>query len=193
MTREPSDGPVGMLIRQALTGRLGLPGGEGPLGAQTLALLFAADRTDHLAAQVLPALENGAIVVCDRYVLSSLAYQGISLPMEWVQDINAFAASPDVTLFLGVPPSVAARRRAQRGGDKELFDDDEKQEEIARQYDDAIALREKREPIVRLDGSLPIEKITEQALEVIRGLLDPDEATVARPAPRPKKAARAKA
>ena len=78
-TREPSDGPVGTMIRQALTGRLGLPGGAGPLAPETLALLFAADRTDHLAAQVLPALAAGKVVLCDRYVLSSLAYQGATL------------------------------------------------------------------------------------------------------------------
>src|SRR5688500_15875611 len=56
-TCEPSTGPIGALIRQALTGRLGLPGGRGPLDDATLALLFAADRTDHLAAEIMPALE----------------------------------------------------------------------------------------------------------------------------------------
>lgn len=83
-TREPSDGPVGTMLRQALTGRLGLPQGRGPLAQETLALLFAADRTDHLHARILPALEQGKVVLCDRYVLSSLAYQGASLPMAWV-------------------------------------------------------------------------------------------------------------
>ena len=99
-TREPSDGPIGTMIRQALKGRLGLPNHAGPLGPQTLTLLFAADRVDHLEAQVLPALDRGEIVICDRYVLSSLAYQGMTLPMEWVSGINAFAARPDITLFL---------------------------------------------------------------------------------------------
>src|SRR4051794_39709628 len=75
-TREPSDGPVGMLLRQALTGRLTLPGAHAPLADETLALLFAADRTDHLASRVEPALGRGEVVLCDRYVLSSLAYQG---------------------------------------------------------------------------------------------------------------------
>ena len=56
-TRQPSDGPVGMLIRQVLAGRLQLPGGSGPISPQTLALLYAADRTDHLDAQLHPALE----------------------------------------------------------------------------------------------------------------------------------------
>ena len=62
-TRQPSDGPIGTLLRQALTRRLGLPEGRGPLTPETLALLFAADRTDHLAATVIPAIEEGQIVL----------------------------------------------------------------------------------------------------------------------------------
>src|SRR5216684_3788661 len=69
VTSEPSDRPVGTLIRHALTRRIGLPQGRGPLSHSTLALLFAADRVDHLQACILPALERGAVVLCDRYLL----------------------------------------------------------------------------------------------------------------------------
>lgn len=170
-TREPSDGPVGTLIRQALTGRLGLPGGAGPLAPETLALLFAADRTDHLKAKVLPALEAGQLVLSDRYVLSSLAYQGMSLPMEWVDVINAHAVAPDLTLFVGVKPEVAARRRASRGGPAELFEADEAQRRIAKQYVAAIRRRSERERIVHLDGEQTVEAVTAAALAEIRALL----------------------
>ena len=88
VTRQPSDGPIGTQLRHALTGRLSLPNGRGPLTEDTLALLFAADRLDHLAAIVEPALARGEIVLCDRYVLSSLAYQGSALPMAWVESIR---------------------------------------------------------------------------------------------------------
>lgn len=170
-TREPSDGPIGTLIRQALTGRLVLPGGAGPLAPETLALLFAADRTDHLKAKVLPALEAGKIVISDRYVLSSLAYQGLSLPMDWVEAVNGHAVDPDLTLFVGVNPEVAARRRAARGGAAELFEADEAQRRIAKQYVAAIRRREKRERIVRLDGEQSVESVTVAALAEIRALL----------------------
>ncbi len=170
-TREPSDGPVGTLIRQALTGRLGLPGGAGPLAPETLALLFAADRTDHLTARVLPALAAGQIVLCDRYVLSSLAYQGASLPMDWVEAVNACAVSPDLTLFVGVAPEVAARRRKARGGAAELFEADEAQRRIAKQYLAAIRRREKHERIVHIDGEQGIEAVTAASLVQIRKLL----------------------
>ncbi|NTX08239.1 dTMP kinase [Myxococcus sp. CA051A] len=170
-TREPSDGPVGTLIRQALTGRLGLPNGAGPLAPETLALLFAADRTDHLAARVLPALEEGKLVLCDRYVLSSLAYQGASLPMAWVEAVNGYAVSPDLTLFVGVAPEVAAKRRAARGGAAELFEADEAQRRIAKQYLAAIRRRAKKERIVHIDGEQGIEAVTAASLAEIRKLL----------------------
>jgi len=170
-TFEPSEGPIGVLLRQALSGRVGLPQGAGPLSQETLALLFAADRMDHLQAVVEPALQRGDWVVCDRYVLSSLAYQGMSVPMAWVDGLNSRALKPDLTLFLEVSAQVGAKRRAQRGGVREIFDDDEKQRRISRQYLQAIRLRIPRERIVRLDGTLPLEDVTGLALAQIHKLL----------------------
>ncbi|WP_084736490.1 dTMP kinase [Cystobacter ferrugineus] len=170
-TREPSDGPVGVLIRQALTGRVVLPGGAGPLAPETLALLYAADRTDHLRARVLPALEAGQVVLSDRSVLSSLAYQGASLPMEWVEAINSHAIPADLTLFVQVSIEVAARRRAVRGGPEELFDAEEKQRRISQQYEAAIALRGAREQVVRIDGDASVEAVTAACLARVRELL----------------------
>src|SRR5262245_55399277 len=95
-TREPSDGPIGTQIRQALAGRLGLPGGQ-RLTPDTLALLFAADRVDHLASEIVPLCERGVTVVCDRFMLSSVAYQGQELDPAFVRQINARALPPDLT------------------------------------------------------------------------------------------------
>src|SRR5579864_7294663 len=74
-TAEPTDGPIGALIRQALRRRLVHRDGRA-LTDESLALLFAADRVDHVAGEIEPALARGQHVLCDRYVLSSLAYQG---------------------------------------------------------------------------------------------------------------------
>lgn len=167
VTRQPSDGPVGTQLRHALTGRLGLPNGRGPLTEDTLALLFAADRLDHLAAVVEPALERGELVLCDRYVLSSLAYQGSALPMAWVEAINARARRPDLTLFIEVDVATAARRRAARGGEAELFEADARQARISRQYQQAIRRRAGKERIVRIDGRQTVEEVTREALEAI--------------------------
>ncbi len=167
VTRQPSDGPVGSLLRHALTGRVGLPQSRGPLSEDTLALLFAADRIDHLRATVEPALEAGEIVLCDRYVLSSLAYQGSSLPMAWVEAINGRALKPDLTLFLEVDVGVAAKRRAARGAAQELYEADERQARIAKQYLAAIRRRSGKERIVRVDGTKPVEEVTQAALAVL--------------------------
>jgi dTMP kinase len=167
-TREPSEGPIGSLIRQALKGRLGLPSNAGPLSEQSLALMFAADRLDHLQAEILPALNDGAVVICDRYVLSSLAYQGAACPMDWVEQINSAAASPDLTIFLDVKLETAAQRRAGRGTSQELFESEERQRKVIRQYATAIRRREKRERIVAVDGNRPADEVASGVLEVIR-------------------------
>ena len=170
-TREPSDGPIGQQLRLALTGRLGLPHRRGALTEETLALLFAADRMDHLASTIEPAIERGAVVLCDRYLLSSLAYQGTALPMAWVETINARARTPDLTLFLQVDAKTASRRRSVRGGEAEHFEADERQVRIARQYLSAIRRRSSRERIVRIDGTQTVEEVTRESLEVIAGTL----------------------
>lgn len=168
LTREPSDGPLGLLLRQALSGRLGLPGGRAPLSQQTLALMFAADRTDHLQAQIHPALEQGVTVICDRYVLSSLAYQGMSLPMSWVHELNREATTPDLTLYVDVDLKTAKQRRASRGGDEELFDADEKQRKIRAQYQKAIKLRQGHERIEHVDGGQSIDAVTDACWSFMR-------------------------
>jgi dTMP kinase len=169
-TREPSGGPVGVLLRQALTGRVTLPGG-GAWSAQTLALLFAADRKDHLEAEVEPALEGGQIVICDRYLLSSLAYQGLGVSMAWVESLNAHALRPDLTLFLHVPPRVAAARREARGGAPELFDSAQAQRRIARQYEVAIRRRARKDRIRTLDGTLSMDEVSALVLASVRAEL----------------------
>lgn len=152
-TRQPSEGPVGTLIRQALTGRLALPGGAGPLTSRTLALLFAADREDSLTATVLPALESGQVVVCDRYVFSFLAYQGLDLPLEWVTALNRHAPPAHATFYLRVPPEVAEARRAYRGAAPEHFESAEVQRRLAASYEAAFQARGEGRHVVRVDGT----------------------------------------
>ncbi len=145
-TREPSDGPIGMLLRQALTRRLM------GLSDRVLALLFAADRLDHLASVVEPALAEGKVVVSDRYVLSSLAYQGMRLPLRWVEALNAAARPADLTLYLAVDARTAARRRHGRGGSAELFDADEVQRSVARAYERVVKKHARAQHVKRVDG-----------------------------------------
>ena len=101
-TREPSDGPVGRLIREMLTGGHAIPGQK--LSQSTFGLLFAADRLDHLQREVEPKLAAGELVVSDRWYHSSLAYQGTGAERDWIAMLNARARRPDLTIFLEVRP-----------------------------------------------------------------------------------------
>jgi dTMP kinase len=104
-TTEPSVGKVGKLIRSFVLAR------EERVPVALEALLFAADRVDHVKSEVEPLLKQGKIVVCDRYVYSSLAYQGAAgLDTDWIDCINRFALKPDVALLLDVPPEVVVSR-----------------------------------------------------------------------------------
>lgn len=141
VTREPSDGPIGVLIRQILTGRVVVPGRRGarPPSWATMATLFASDRLDHLEAEIIPNLIDGVTVICDRYDYSSVAYQSVSSGggddvSTWLCDLNRRARRPDLTLVLDVDPEVAASRRSTRTGSPELYEVHELQIELAKFY-----------------------------------------------------------
>ncbi|OMF25240.1 dTMP kinase [Paenibacillus sp. FSL H8-0548] len=112
-TREPGGIPIAEKIRAVILDRQHVT-----MDGRTEALLYAAARRQHLVEKVLPALEEGKIVICDRFVDSSLAYQGHArgLGMEEVWAINQFAIQdlmPDLTLYMDVSPEVGLSRIAQ--------------------------------------------------------------------------------
>jgi dTMP kinase len=150
-TREPSDGPVGRLIREMLTGQHAIP--DQSLSQSTFGLLFAADRLDHLQREVEPAIAVGAVVVSDRWYHSSLAYQGTGADRDWITTLNARARRPDLTIFLKVRPEVAAKRRAASRQQQELFEHLQMQIEVDAGYEATIAeLSAAGERIERIDG-----------------------------------------
>ncbi len=163
-THEPSIGPVGRQIRSLLRG------GE-QVDPETMALLFAADRLDHLTREVEPALARGAVVVCDRYDLSTLTYQSATHPegeaiLPWLQAINSRARRPDLTIVLDVPAGVAADRRASRGGAEELFETRELQRRLATMYDRASQLAP-GDRVVHVNGSRSVEAVAGDVLRVV--------------------------
>jgi len=114
LTCEPTDGEAGRLLRRCLTGKADLP-------EQALAGLFMTDRVDHIlnpVSGILRHIEEGEIVLCDRYYFSSFAYNGSYAPMEWVIEINRIARErlrPDVTFFLDILPEAFLSRIETRG------------------------------------------------------------------------------
>lgn len=171
-TREPSGGPIGALLRQALTQTLCTQSGE-PIHFEwdTLALLFAADRLDHVAREVTPVLESGGIVVCDRYDLSSVIYQSLTAPepyraKPWLLSLNARAPRPDCTIVLSVAEEVARTRREARSARPEIFEHTELQRKLAAEYGRSQDLL----PLDRI-AVVPGEGDAEQVAVLIRGAL----------------------
>ena len=171
VTAEPSGGPVGSLLRQVLQRRINGGAGEG-FDPDALALLFAADRLDHLSAEVLPRLAAGEDVVSDRYTLSSLAYQSLTTgDGRWVETINGRARVPDLTIFLRVRAGLALGRRRGAGTTPELYEVDAFQRKVARSYERALgALRTSGQRIEVLDGEQPVERVAEAVARLVAAL-----------------------
>lgn len=104
-TAEPSHGKTGTFIRECCLYE------EKRLPTTVEALLFAADRIEHVENEVKPALADGKVVICDRYYYSSFAYQGSTgLNLEWIKKINSYALKPDFAVFLDVAPERVLER-----------------------------------------------------------------------------------
>ncbi|GAB3425723.1 dTMP kinase [Flindersiella endophytica] len=166
LTHEPSTGPIGGLIRSTLEGRV-------VFDASSLALLFAADRVDHLfntVHGVTSLLAKGRSVVTDRYVLSSLAYQtSQGLPMEWVAQINGRAIAPDVTVFLDTGVEECLARIGRRSSREDLFNQREELQAIDAIYRQVLPREEFTGRLVMIDGRSDVETVAKQVREELAG------------------------
>jgi dTMP kinase len=163
-TREPSDGPLGTLLRQALNGRLRLPDGS-PVRPETIALWFATDRTDHLASTVEPAVAAGTIVISDRYVLSSIAYQSVECDAVWVNAINRMARPADLTIFVDVPVDECVRRISERGRPRDSFENHTFLEKVYAGYHAGLNLSDQNVRMV--DGFRPVDVVASDILAAV--------------------------
>jgi dTMP kinase len=104
-TTEPSHGRIGRLIRKHVLV------GKNRISAVLEALLFAADRVDHSEREVIPALQADKVVVTDRYLYSSLAYQGATgLDLKWIEEVNRWTIKPDMTIYIDISPEIVLKR-----------------------------------------------------------------------------------
>lgn len=171
-TREPSDGPIGRLLREMLTGGHAPAPGQ-RVGQDTFALLFAADRMDHLQREVEPALARGDVVVSDRWYHSSLAYQGTEAARAWIRSLNARARRPDLTVLLRVRAEVAAARRHAAGRVQELFEDLPMQQRVEAGYDQVLAeCAAAGERVAVLDGEASVEAVAQAIWNEIAPLIE---------------------
>ncbi|MFW3146114.1 MAG: dTMP kinase [Thermoplasmatota archaeon] len=167
LTAEPTKGPIGKLIREHMASPF--------LDDKTLALMFAGDRIEHLDKEVVPALENDHPVISDRYVYSSIAYQGQTIDIDWVAEINSYADKPDLAILLDVSPSLARRRMRERGDDFEYFEEDEDfQEGVRKSFMELSRGRHLPESLktkwLVIDGSLRKVEIADKIRDAVDSL-----------------------
>ena len=171
-TREPGGGRISEGIREIL-----LNGKNAEMSDECEALLYAASRAQHIRDRIAPAMDAGTLVVCDRYVDSSFAYQAYArgLGMEFVSKINAFALEqflPDLTFFINLSPEDAFARK--HGADE---NDRIEQAGLAfhkKVYEGYLAVAKAYpDRVVVLDGKQSIEKIAQDVQETLiaRGIV----------------------
>jgi dTMP kinase len=124
-TAEPSEGKIGAFIREGCLYE------EKRLPTEAEALIFAADRIEHMQNEIQPALAEDKIVICDRYIYSSLAYQGSTgLSLDWIKTINARALEPDFSIFIDVPAERVLERLQRKKSVMETLETQQKVREI---------------------------------------------------------------
>ncbi len=128
LTKEPTNGIIGGLSKAALRG-------EFSTSSRALQLLFCADRAHHLEKEIEPALSRGKMVVCDRYLFSTLAYGYASkVNYKWLRYINLSFRLPDIGIFIDVKPSVSLVRISDQEESLELFEEKEKLNQVRQAY-----------------------------------------------------------
>ncbi len=165
-TFEPSNGPVGTLVRDMLQGRI-------ETDQRTIALLFAADRTDHLVNKkngIADQVRQGKIVLCDRYYFSSYAYHSQYVDMDWVIQsnlINADILRPDLNIFIDVDPQACFKRLEQRQEEFELYEKIDIIKKVRDLYFEAFDKLNKKEHIVIIDGNADENVVAQRVYQEI--------------------------
>lgn len=154
-TNEPTSGHIGRFIREIL-------GSKVVVDPFTLALLFSADRNEHVNGKegIRSTAGEGKIVVCDRYLFSSLAYQSMSVDFDTVAGLNSFYPLPEHLFFIELSPEECEKRRAARGEEAEIFEKLEFQKKIDANYRKVLELyKDSPMKIHILDGRRSREEI----------------------------------
>lgn len=174
LTREPGGIPIAEKIRELI-----LDPKNTEMDDKTEAILYAASRRQHLVEKILPALDNNKLVLCDRFIDSSLAYQGHArgLGIKEVYDLNMFAIEghlPDLTLFLDLDPARGMERIGVRGyKDRLELEGESFHEKVYEGYQIVSSLYPER--IRRVDASQSLEAVVSDVIEIIEEALSHGE------------------
>lgn len=165
-TREPGGTKIGEEIRNIL-----LSNENTEMSSRTEALLYAASRAQHVEEKIKPLKDNNNIIICDRYIFSSLAYQGFSrnLGLEDVMDINQFAINgcyPDRILFFDINPEEALKRKfVNREGDRLEIEGEAFHKRVFEGYKEII--KKYPENVTVIDANKSVEEVYLKCIEVI--------------------------
>ena len=154
LTAEPTDNPIGQLVRKVLQKKI-------QTTPEALALLYAADRHDHIYNEshgIMRMSEEEKIVISDRYFYSSIAYQSVECDPDFVLAINRFPL-PEVIIFVDTPVDVCMERIEKRGGEKELFDRSSFLSKVRDNYLSAFSSLPQGVRLITIDGSMAPEEV----------------------------------
>ena len=176
LTREPGGSPGAEIIRHVL-----LSGAAKRLGPNAEALLFAAARADHLDTVIKPALRSGKWVVCDRFIDSTRAYQGIvgnvGLPfIEGLEKLTVGDSKPDLTFILDLPAEIGLARARSRRGDAapDRFETEDLAYHQALNAAFRVIAGEERQRCVLIDANRPQEHVAAKIWQIVCKRLNPD-------------------
>lgn len=158
-TTEPSSGEIGRFIRTRILQR------KKRAPSVVEALLFAVDRIDHVERKIKPALQKGKIVVCDRYMFSSIAYQGAEgLNIEWIEEINGSALPPDIAIYLDVPLEVVVKRMKRKRSVMERL-------KVQRRVREVYMKLVESGRLTLIDGNRTVDEVSKDTLKVVLDFL----------------------
>ncbi len=158
ITKEPTPNLIGGLISSQLHH-------DWKSSQECLQLLFCADRAHHLEKEIIPLLERGVIVVCDRYFFSTIAYGSLDIEeRSWLLDLNKNFLLPDATILIKVSPKMCMERIYKNRYGVELF---EKEESLAKVWENYEKLSKEFENVSIVNGEKPMEQIHQEVTEII--------------------------
>ena len=159
LTKEPTNNLIGGLIRGVLSH-------QWTVTPETLQLLFSADRGHHVQMEIEPWLQEGRVVITDRYIFSTLAFGSLDMAdKDWLIAMNSKFRIPDITLLIKVSPEECVRRITQNRANVELFEEVEKLQKVWERYEE---LSQEYSNVYIIDGEQTKEQVQEQIYTIVQ-------------------------
>lgn len=157
LTKEQTEGLIGGIVKSAIRS-------EWKTSPLALQILFAADRAHHVAMQIEPALEKNKTVICDRYILSALAYGSFGIDLDFMRNLNSKFRRPDINFIIDTPPEVCLERIRKSRSHLELFEEKDKLEKIRHNF---LLVKNYFPETYMIDGNRSKEAVFEDIKKVI--------------------------